>query len=898
MEPVRRERPLRAVPSVVALSPRRADTGPMRVVERDDILAALHACVQDCQDGEGRLVLVSGEAGVGKTTVLEQLRAGRPRLRWLHSGCDDLSTPRPLSALFDLAAQAGGALEAACRRGAAREELFGALVATLVAEQSHEPTVLAIEDIHWADESTLDLVRFLGRRAGELGIVILVTYRADEVGTNDRLRVVLGDLTRERATRRISVPVLSRAAVELLAEGTSLAPDELYRLTGGNSFFVTEIVQAGTADVPPSARDVVLARMARLSDEARAVVQSAALIGTSIDPRLLQQVAEPTLDLLDEVMASGVLVSDPDALRFRHEITRMSVAGDIPLHRRAPIHARILAALQADGCEDDARLAHHAEGAGDRAAVLRCASRAAKRASQLASHRESAAQYRRALRFASGEPDEFVADLYDGLAIESSLNDRWPEAADAEERALALWHGLGDVLRQGDVLRRRSRTMWRLGRGHEALECANQAIALLRTCDDSVELAWAWGARAAMDMMSGRVAAGLEAAVRAETLARQFAVTDLLSDVLNTRACLLVESEQLWEPPLTEALTIAIDNGHGEQAGRAYANFAEIYVEAMRLDDADTTIECGLAYSYAHDVSTYYNCLRGARVAVLTARGCWDDALAVGRSMLSIPASPVNRLIPLVHLGRILARRDDPSAWELLDEARAIAIGTDEPDRLAFTGLARAEAYWLAGRQAEAAAELEALTDVIDISGSFERGAYVQLVRRVGAQLRLPSKAVAEPHRLVLAGEFEAAAAAWTNLGCPLEAADALLDSGTDDGVREALRRYDALGARAAVRATRREMRRLGFKSVPVGARSATRANPMGLTRREVEVLGLIRAGRTNGEIAEHMVISTRTVDHHVSAVLAKLGVTTRGNAAAKAERLGLTSTRESGVGT
>jgi DNA-binding CsgD family transcriptional regulator/tetratricopeptide (TPR) repeat protein len=868
------------------------------VVERDDILATLNAYLRDCLDGEGRLVLVSGEAGVGKTTVLEQLQAGAPQARWLRSACDDLSTPRPLSALFELAAQAGGGLEAACRRGATREELFGALVEALAPEPAREITVLAIEDIHWADDSTLDLVRFVGRRAGELGILMLVTYRADEVGANDRLRVVLGDLTRERATRRIEVPVLSRAAVAMLAEGTSIEPTELYRLTGGNSFFVTEIVQAGTADVPPSARDVVLARMARLSDDARAVVQAAALIGTSIDPRLLQQAAEPTLDLLDEVMASGVLVSDVDSLRFRHEITRVSVERDIPLHRKVPTHARILAALQDDGCEDDARLAHHAEGAGDRAAVLRCAPRAARRASQLASHRESAAQYRRTLRFASGEPDEFVAGLYDGLAIESSLNDRWPEAAEAELHALALWRRRGDVLRQGDVLRRRSRTMWRLGRGRDAVDCASAALALLRTHDESAELAWAWGARAAMDMMTGQIAAGVDATERAEALARQFGNTDLLSDVLNTRACLLNQADQPWEPTLTESLRVAVETGRGEQAGRAYANFSELYLGAMRFADADAVIEAGLAYSYEHDVSTYYNCLRGSRAAVLTATGRWDDAVAVARSMLSIPASPINRLIPLVHLGLVLARRDDPAAWPALDEAQAIAIGTEEPDRLAFAGLARAEAYWLAGRAPEAAAELTALTDVIDACTPFDRGTYARLVRRVGADVRLPTNPIAEPHRLALAGEFVEAAQVWADLGCPYETANALLDSGTDDGARAALRRYDALGARAAVRAARRVMRRLGFRSVPVGARSATRANPAGLTRREIEVLGLICQGRTNNEIAEHLVISTRTVDHHVSAVLTKLGVTSRGDAAAEADRLGLAPAQESAVAT
>lgn len=504
----------------------------MRLLEREHILASLAEYGQSSRDGEGRLVLVSGEAGVGKSTLLERFQRDTPAARWAYGACDGLFTPRPLGPLFDLANQLGGDLLEACRRDASREELF-----TVLLRQIHQPdvlTVLAIEDVHWADESTLDLLRFLGRRIRDVAALLIVTYRDDSLATSDPLRIVLGELASQRTTRRVSVSPLSRTAVEMLAADSHIAPAELYRLTGGNPFFVAEVLQAVSGDIPLSARDAVLARVGGLSDGARGTVQTAALVGTHLDLPLLEAVAGATPAILDELVSSGVLVSDGAALRFRHEITRLAVEREIPAHRRAPVHARVLVALRESGCDDDARLAHHAEGAEDRGAVVHFAPRAARRSAELASHRESAAQYERALRFADGEDPAFVADLHDRLSQEASLIDRWPDAADACERALALWRQVGNPLRAGDTQRRLSRTMWRLCRGREAIDAAEAAIATLEPLGLTGELAWAHANLANQRTLEGEYDGGLASARRAQALAEQFGMPDVLSDSLNT----------------------------------------------------------------------------------------------------------------------------------------------------------------------------------------------------------------------------------------------------------------------------------------------------------------------------------------------------------------------------
>ena len=381
-----------------------ADTVGMQFLERESPLASLAGYASDARRGEGRLVLVAGEAGVGKTTLVERLQADMPDARWSWGACDGLFTPRPLGPLFDLADQLGGALLESCRAGAARDELFRTMLG-----QVSEPGVLdavVIEDVHWADEATIDLLRFVGRRIRDATVLIVVTYRDDALTAADPLQAAVGELTRQGSTRRIGLARLSAAAVGILASDSALEAATLYRLTAGNPFYVTEVLRAGLGQIPASARDAVLARAAPLSGPARTVLEVAALAGSGVELSLVQSVTACSPAAIDEVLASGLLSSEDGGLRFRHEIARLAVEQSVAAHRRGPVHARILDALRGLRCDEDARMAFHAEGAGDGPAVLRYARSAGRRAAELGAHREAAAQFERALRFRAAADDQ------------------------------------------------------------------------------------------------------------------------------------------------------------------------------------------------------------------------------------------------------------------------------------------------------------------------------------------------------------------------------------------------------------------------------------------------------------------------------------------------------------
>ncbi len=377
----------------------------MPLLERESQLASLRQYAAEARGRAGRLVLVSGEAGVGKSSLVEELQDELSDATWVWGACDGLFTPRPLAPLHDVARSVGGELLEAVRSGLPRDEVFDAALRWL--EDVDGLVVLVVEDVQWADDATLDLLRFLGRRLRVLPVLLVVTFRDDALAPADTLRVALGELTGLRWTRRIDLPPLSPAGVRRLAEGTTYLPEELHRLTGGNPFFLVEVLGSAEDEVPASARDAVLARAARLDESARQALEVASLDGYRVDAPLVAAAAGAPVETLDELVAAGLLTSDGDTLRFRHELSRRAVESAVPRSGVWPSTAPCVDALVARDCDDDdARLAYHAEGAGDAALVARFAPRAAAQAAGLGAHREAAAQYERALRF---PPDDLAA---------------------------------------------------------------------------------------------------------------------------------------------------------------------------------------------------------------------------------------------------------------------------------------------------------------------------------------------------------------------------------------------------------------------------------------------------------------------------------------------------------
>jgi DNA-binding CsgD family transcriptional regulator/tetratricopeptide (TPR) repeat protein len=866
----------------------------MALLEREEPLASLAACADEARLGHGRLVLVAGEAGVGKSALIEEFTVGLTGARCYLGACDGLFTPRPLGAFLDIAGQFGGKLAelaGRCDAPTAREELFGLLPGELSdLGKAGGVCAVVVEDIHWADEATLDLLRFVARRIGSLPVLLIATYRDDELAASYPLRMALGDLAVQRCTRRVDLAPLSAAAVAALSAGSRLDAAELYRVTGGNPFYVTETLRTGLDQVPRSAVDAVLARVAGLGPGARDVLHAAALIGSVVEPWLLEQAADCPPSTVDELVDRGLLAADGAVLRFRHEIARRAVAQEIPAHRQPTIHARLLAALLAAGSADHARLAFHAEAAGDAPATLEHATLAGQHAAGLGSHREAAAQFERALGVADGEPPAVLAGRYQALADELSVIDGWDTAAAAYERALSLWRAAGDPVREGEVLCKLSGTLWRLCRGKEAGEASEAAVRVLEPLGPSVELARAYASVAADLAGQARFAETMTLAGQAQTLAASAGAFGLQVYTLNLQSWAVLGLGGDGVPLLEQALDIALSHGAAYEAGHTYTNLHEINCTERRYAASEPHYLAGITHCEEQDLGVYLTCLQGVRTTTLERLGRWDEAVALAEVVLArMVSSPVNRMFPQGTLGRILARRGAAGAWRYLDEAMAAADGTGDPQYVVPMRLGLAEAYWLAG-DLGAAHQDAVLAGLAAADGAYPwlRGEAAAWIRRTGTS-PIPAGEIAAPYRMELDGDWRGAAKAHDDLGCSYDAALALLDSGEEEALRRALDICQDLGAVATARLVRRTMRKRGIRSIPVGQRAATRRDPIGLTRREREVLALLCAGRTDAEIGAELFISAKTASHHVSAVLGKLGVSNRRAAANQAARLGLT---------
>jgi len=866
----------------------------MHFLERGIYLQELAACLEGARRGSGALAFVGGEAGVGKTTLarrFSEIAAGTARIAW--GVCEPLSTPRPLGPLQDIADTLGSDL-LAIDEASQGHRVFRALLQELRGPE--RPIVLIFDDVHWADEATLDLLRFLGNRVHDTKALIIATYRDDEVGPKHPLRVLLGDLACCTAVHRMSLPPLSETAVRTLAAGSGLDPAALHHQTRGNPFFVTEVLSAGGTEVPPTVRDAVLARVARLPSRAQRVLDCVAVVQPHAELPLLQTLAGEAFECLEECLSSGMLQIEGDTIAFRHELARLAVEDAIPGHTRIELHREALSWLTGSAASDPARLAHHAEAAADADAVVRFAPVAAARAASLGAHREAAAQYARALRFATVLPPQAGTELLERLSFECHLTDQFDESIEALGRALQCHRMLGDRCKEGDTLRQLAYPLSCAGRVVEAGEVARKALALLEQLPPGRELAMAYSTLSQVCMNAEDHGGAVVWGTRALELAERLEDTGAIVHALNNIGTIeFLAGAPEGREKLERSIELAEKAGLEEDVGRGFINLSWAITRTRTYALTDR-LATGIEYCAEHGLDLWELYLTAFRARVELDQGRWSAASDSALSILGQPRDAVLlRILALAVLGLVQARRGDPERWRALDEALGLAEGAaGELQRIAPVAAARAEAAWLEGKSGMIDGETQAAFErALEVGNPWVIGELACWRWRAGL-LATPPVDAAEPYVLQIAGQGARAAALWAQIGCPYEAALALADTDGEVALRRSLEELHRLGARPAAAIVARRLRQQGVRGLRRGPRPSTTVNPGGLTARELEVLALVAGGLRNSDIAERLFLSAKTVDHHISSILHKLGVRTRSEASAEAVRLRLTASRSS----
>ncbi len=836
------------------------------LLEREDALAALDSMVEGAAEGQGMVALIRGEAGIGKTALVDALIERQDDVFVLRGGCDDLLTARPLGPIWDMSFDEPSLHEALTEddRYAAFRALFELLT------RSMRPTIAVIEDVHWADDATLDIIKFLGRRIENTHALLILTFR-DEMSTNAHLRAAIGDLPQSRLENLPLLPLSLEALTTLVGDDDEAK--NIWEITGGNPFFVAELMRVGPEAVPLSVRDVLRSRVDRLGDSGRRLVEVASVVPGRVEITLLDEIDPSLKDGADDADRLGILEVTGEAVSFRHELARTAVEGDLPEMRRRELNLAAMRACEALR-EDISRCAHHAREAGDAEAMIRLLPEAARVAARLGSHREAVSDLRALEPYLDRLSAEELADHYDIWAWEEhSASGGGKELA---ERAIAIRRMLGDPAKLG-----RSMTtagfLSHLGNDRDgAVAWINEAISVLEPVGGE-DLAQAYAELARLAMLAADYEATVEYSERVFALAddqspaRAHALNSLGTATATSRYPegleMLEESDRMYE-------RLELDRGRS----RASINIVSAALEWRDLATAEKWILRHLQLAEQFQMTSLVAYGQSLAVEHNLLSGEWEAAEAKARSIIDDPVLLENaRTTGTRVLAQILTRTGNPDAESVIRDAWHLADMTGEPSHVGRVGATVAEYVWLGGKvEDDLTGPLPDLVDQMKphlLSPWYvgELALWLWLDGRIDA---IPVESP-PPYRMLGEGEWQKSADWFSERDIPYEKALALTLGDTEARL-EGLAILDGLGADPLASKVRSRLKADGVTGIPRRSRGTAKAGPLGLTTRQNEVLGLLGEGLTNGEIADRLYVSTRTVDHHVSAILNKLGVSSR----------------------
>jgi DNA-binding NarL/FixJ family response regulator/tetratricopeptide (TPR) repeat protein len=695
--------------------------------------------------------------------------------------------------------------------------------------------------------------------------------------------------------RRLPLPRLSPGAVQRLSASSAVDATGLYALTSGNPFFVHELLVSADGDrVPPSIADAVLARVRPLDPGTQDVLEQLAVVPAALDRRLAEALAGPEVTAALAVAEQrGLLTVSARRISFHHELTRRAIEGAIPAARRITLNQRVLDALSQQPGADVSQLVHHAAQAGDEDAIVSYGPAAARDAIGAGAHREAVAHFRLVLehvdRFSPGEQ----ARLLEEYGIENYTLGASFTAIDAERRAVVLNRAHGTPGQLAVSLRWLSRMHWNAGDRPNAEHAAEQAVAVAEQAGEPGVLALALSNQSQLLMLANRAAEAIPLGERAVALAREAGDDATIAHALtNVGTAYWYSGDPVGHPMLDEALQVALAAGATEDACRAYANIAWNLLDWFRLDEAEHYLRSGVKLAEEAEFLGFLSYMRTEQARLALARSQWDEAARYAELAMELITSAhrPTQISALTVLSLVAVRRGQPDAPDLLGRVWKLAAESGELQRTGPVAVARAEDAWLRGDDQA----------VRDLAGPVYRDAerlgdlaqQAELAHWLTAAGEPTPVSGEHPYALLASGQWREAAAAWLAAGSRYEHAAALARSPDPQDLLAALAILDPLGARPLASRVRAQLRALGVARIPRGPAEETRASPAGLTARQTDVLRLLVQGHTNAEIARHLVLSVRTVDSHVAALLAKLSARDRREAAARAAELGVLSSQ------
>ncbi len=863
----------------------------MEIVESEDFLNRLEQMLANASRGSAHTVFLTGEAGVGKTYLLQHfLERTSDRAVSFTGACDSLYSPRPLGPVFDIVYQLDDSFLETVSNIDDRTVLFASILKRI--SRSSLPVILIFEDIHWADEATLDFIKFLARRIKLLKCLFILTYRDENSFLNRLATSIASELSPETFTK-LRLPMLSYESVNKLAIARGYPSGEkIFSLTGGNPFYVTEILSSYSPGIPEKIADSILALFHWQTDDLREIWELLSISPAKIDLNLIKYLNKNYPDRIETCIKHGIIVSKNDHICFKHELFRITIEESLSVVRRQALHKRILDIMLAHREEfpNLSQLVHHAMFARNDSVVAELAPLAAEQAAKLGSHLEASRLYQIVTERAV--EGDVLADMLEKYAFELYLISKVDLAIESQTKALQYWRSAKVVLREGNALRFLSRLHWFQGNHEDAFNLATEAIRVLDNGFPTKERALAYSNLSQLNMLSDNSIEGLAWGRKAIDLARNMHDREVEAHALINVGVIEMkkaETEVVGESKLFESLSISLANGYDDHSARAYANLITCYVLLKKYSKAFELLPEALKYCeerYLHSWTDFLN-MWTARMQLEL--GDFNEAERLA-TLLVNSGNAVIRTGALVIAARRRIRIGTPEGVpELITEAKQLALKTREVQRIVPVLVAELEFFWLYGVPYNEKDLLETIDLFPDKDSSWHYSELAYWMKKANISALAPYAVYTEPYGLDLVGKWKAAAEAWHQLGCPYEESLALIQ-GSEEDQKRAVALLDELGARRAYEKIRSKLKSLGMKNIPRGPRASTRSNPANLTERQINVLELLALGLTNSQIADKLFISSKTVDHHISAILLKLDVSSRARAVIEARRLGILS--------
>jgi len=857
----------------------------MQLIEREGCLALLRSTFEATSYEEGHCVFVTGEAGIGKTSLVRAFcQEVKNNCKILQGTCDALFTPRPLAPLYDIAWQMQSDIMQRVTGKTDRTALFAGFLWELSAQKG--PVVLVFEDIHWADEATLDFIKFLARRITHIHCLLILTFRDNEIHSAHALRNVLGQLPFDAFTRLQLIP-LSRQAVEKMSVEKGYSGEDVYSISGGNPFYVNEILASYSPGVPDNIKDAVLSVFNRHDAKTRQVWEILSVLPTGIETKHLEKMVPLYAESIEYCLGSKILIIDNDIIFFKHELYRRTIESSLSPFVRIALNKNILDLFREsfEGNGEIERIIHHAKNANEYELVSWYAPLAAVRAAALGSHIEAAKLYYTAIEYYQGGDKDKLIELYELYAYECYLTNKHKDAIIYTQKALNLWQEKNEVEKMGNCMCFLSRLWWYEGDRKKAEIFGEQAVEVLLSLPASKAKAMAYSNMSHLKLAMDRHAECITWSKEAIALAREADDAETLTDALNNMGSALMLSvsdpSAVWKgiELLQQSLEIALKNSFHEYIARVYFILGSNGVTTKNYSLAREAFETGIKYCEERDLDSLKSYMKAWRARLNLETGRWPEAQASAEDLLKNEnLSPISRIGILTVLATIRIRRGDKNALPLLLEAKSLALEIMELYLIIPTYMALLEYEWLTRERYIETRELsESINRMVQLEIFTKNSRFYFWLWKAGKDYLLPEKKYEDYEENSVTTAMKQAAL-WEKWGCPYEQALALFE-GNDADKKRALMMIRELGADAVYEKMKQEMRTSGIKSIPRGMRTSTRANAAHLTERELEVLQLLKEGLPNKEIAGRLFISAKTVDHHISAILCKLDVKSRAKA-------------------